>query len=156
MKCPVEGNFSLNHSFKLLFTFPWMRTRQFWGTRSYRNLAAQKHRERGDIPIIAHLLGIQKGLHLIPLKSGRWGVGNQTTSRANERKDFESFCQVCGGKAHCLKFQLKKQRRHPHVLTKAGEHLKEESALGRKWQQAGRKGAAGGAAVQRGRLAPLS
>lgn len=53
-----------------------------------RNWTAQKHRERGDIPVIAHLLGIQKGLHLIPLKGGRWGVDNQTTSRANESKDF--------------------------------------------------------------------
>lgn len=61
-------------------------------------------------------------------------MGNQATSRANERKnsiDFKSFCHVCGGKAHCLQFQLKKQRRHPHKVTR-GEDLKEESALGTK------------------------
>jgi len=43
----------------------------------------------------------------------------------------------------------RKHRRQPRKATRAGEDLKGESALRTKWQQAGRKGAAGAGAVQR-------
>lgn len=98
---PSEGNLSLNRSFNLLFTFPWIRRPQFWRTRSYRNWAGQKHRRRGDVPVIPHLLGIQKGetlkLLLIALKGGRRCVGNKTPSEANGRKDFYWFQRFAPG-----------------------------------------------------------
>lgn len=95
---PIEGNFFLNQSIYCLHFLGWGQD----SSKERGHTEIGEHRERGDIPVIAHLLGIQKGLHLIPLKGGRWGVGNQITCRANEREkisiDFKSFHQVCGGK----------------------------------------------------------